>query len=110
MSYNKVILEGNLSRDIETVNDGKIGKTAIAVNNKYTKADGEKVETVMFIDLTFFGKQVEIATEYLKKGSRVLVDGALFLETWEDKDTGSNRSKHSVTVSTFQMLDAKKAE
>jgi single-strand DNA-binding protein len=104
--YNKVILEGNLTKDIETANEGKIAKSAIAVNRKWTNKDGEKQEDVLFVDVTFFGKPAEIAVQYLKKGSRILIDGRLVFEQWEN-EAKEKRSKHTVTVESFQMLDAK---
>lgn len=103
--YNKVILVGNLTKDIELryLNNGSaIGKTAIATNRKYT-LNGEKKEEICFIDLTFWGKSAEIANQYLKKGSQVLVEGRLMFESWQDQN-GQNRSKHSITVENMKML------
>ena len=107
--YNKVILAGNLARDIEiryTQGGSAIGKTAIATNRKYKSQTGEQKEEVMFIDLTFFGRTAEIANQYLRKGSKVLVDGRLTLEQWTAQD-GSKRSKHSITVENLQMLGSR---
>jgi len=104
--YNKVILMGNLTRDIEirySQSGSAIGKTGIATNRKFKSQTGEQKEEVMFVDLTFFGRTAEIANQYLHKGSRVLVDGRLTLEQWTAQD-GSKRSKHSVTVENLQML------
>ena len=73
--FNKVILVGRLTRDIELryLNSGSaLGKTGIATSRKYT-ANGEKKEEVCFIDITFWGKLAEIANQYLRKGSQVLV-------------------------------------
>lgn len=106
MSYNKSILEGHLSRDIElkyTQGGSAIGNTAIAVNRKYKTSTGEQKEEVMFIDLTFFGRTAEIANQYLRKGSHVLVDGYIKLDQWTAQD-GSKRSRHSVTVENLTML------
>ena len=103
--FNKVILVGRLTRDIELryLNTGSaLGKTGIATNRKYT-ANGEKKEEVCFIDITFWGKLAEIANQYLRKGSQVLVEGRLMFETWQDQN-GQNRSKHSITVENMQML------
>lgn len=103
--FNKVILVGNLTRDIELryLNTGSaIGKTAIAVVRKYT-LNGVKKEEICFIDLTFWGKSAEIANQYLKKGSQVLIEGRLMFETWQDQN-GQNRSKHSITVENMKML------
>jgi single-strand DNA-binding protein len=107
--YNKVVLVGNLARDIEiryTQSGSAIGKTAIATNRKFKSQTGEQREEVMFIDLTFFGRTAEIANQYLRKGSKVLVDGRLTLEQWTAQD-GSKRSKHSVTVENLQMLSGR---
>jgi len=107
--YNKVILVGNLARDVEiryTQSGAAIGKVGIATNRRYKTQTGEQKEEVMFIDLTFFGRTAEIANQYLRKGSKVLVDGRLVLEQWTAQD-GSKRSRHSVTVENLQMLDSK---
>ena len=106
--FNKVILVGNLTRDIElrySQNGSAIAKTAIATSRKFT-VNGERREEVCFIDITFFGRSGEIANQYLRKGSKVLVEGRLILEQWVDQ-TGAKRSKHSVTVENMQMLDSK---
>ena len=107
--YNKIILAGNLTRDIEiryTQSGSAIGKTAIATSRKFKSATGEQKEEVLFVDLTFFGRTAEIANQYLRKGSKVLVDGRLKLDQWTAQD-GSKRSKHSVTVENLQMLGSK---
>ena len=106
---NKVIIIGHLARSIElkyTQSQMAIGKTAIAVTRKYT-LNGEKREETCFIDLTFFGKQAEIANQYLNKGSKLAVEGYLKFEQWQDNN-GQNRSKHSIAVESMEMLgDAK---
>ena len=100
---------GHLARDIElryTQSQMAIGKTAIAVTRKYT-LNGEKREETCFIDITFFGKQAEIANQYLGKGSKLAVEGYLKFEQWQDNN-GQNRSKHSIAVESMEMLgDAK---
>ncbi|MBU0720697.1 single-stranded DNA-binding protein [bacterium] len=106
--YNKVILVGNLTRDIELrYSQGGMGiaKTAIATSRKFTN-NGEKKEEVCFVDITFFGRSAEVANQYLRKGSKILVEGRLNFEQWVDQN-GQKRSKHSVTVETMQMLDSK---
>ena len=107
--YNKIILAGNLTRDIEikyTQSGVAIGKTAIATTRKFKSQTGEQKEEVLFVDITFFGRTAEIANQYLRKGSKVLVDGRLKLDQWTAQD-GSKRSKHSVTVESLQMLGSK---
>jgi len=106
--YNKVVLVGNLTRDIElrySQSGMAIAKTAIATSRKFT-SNGEKKEEVMFIDLTFFGRSGEVANQYLRKGSKILVEGRLQFDQWTDQN-GGKRSKHSIAVETMQMLDSK---
>jgi len=104
--FNKLILLGNLTRDIEIRNIPSglaISNTGIATNRKYTSQTGEEKEEVMFIDITFFGKTAEVAQKYLKKGSKILVDGRLKLDQWTDTN-GQKRSKHSLVVESMKML------
>lgn len=104
--FNKVILVGNLTRDIElryTPNNAAVANTAIAVTRNYTGANGEKKEEVCFIDITFFGRAAEIANQYLNKGSRILIEGRLKFDQWQDQN-GQNRSRHSVVVENMKML------
>ena len=108
MAYNKIILEGHLTRDIEmkySQSGSAIASTGIAVSKKFKKQDGSQGEKTLFVDITAFSRQAEIMNQYLRKGSHVLIDGALSFDTWE-KD-GSKRSKHSVTVENLQMLGNK---
>ncbi|MCB4743362.1 MAG: single-stranded DNA-binding protein [Sulfurovum sp.] len=107
--YNKIILAGNLTRDIEvryTQGGAAIGSTAIATTRKFKSQTGEQKEEVLFVDITFFGRTAEIANQYLRKGSKILVDGRLKLDQWTAQD-GSKRSKHSVTVENMTMLGSK---
>lgn len=107
--FNKVILAGNLARDIEIrylPSGTAVATTAIATNRRYKAADGTQKDETMFIDLTFWGRTAEIANQYLKKGSQVLVEGRLTLEQWTAQD-GSKRSKHAIAVETLQMLGSR---
>ena len=106
--FNKIILVGNLTRDIElrySQSGMGIAKTAIATSRKFT-SNGEKKEEVCFVDITFFGRSAEVANQYLRKGSKILVEGRLNFEQWVDQN-GQKRSKHSVIVETMQMLDSR---
>ena len=107
--FNKVILVGNLSRDVEVrypQANLAISNTAIATSRKFKGQNGEQKEEVMFMDITFFGRSAEVAHQYLRKGSKVLIEGRLVLDQWVDQN-GQKRSKHSVAVETMQMLDSK---
>jgi single-strand DNA-binding protein len=106
--YNKVILVGRLTRDIElrySQGGMAIATTAIATNHVYT-SNGEKKEEVCYTDITFFARSAEIANQYLRKGSQILVEGRLKLDQWTDQN-GQKRSKHSVVVETMKMLDSR---
>lgn len=109
MNYNLVTLAGNLTRDVElkrTPSDKAVANTGIAVNRKWKSASGEGEKT-MFIDLVIWGSQGETAAANLKKGSAVFLEGELEQDTWQDKTTGKNRSKHLVNVRRWQFLNAK---
>lgn len=107
--YNKVILVGNLTRDIELrylPSGSALAKTAIATSYRYKAQTGEQKEEVCFIDINFFGRSAEVANQYLKKGSKVLVEGRLVFEQWTAQD-GSARNRHSLRVEEMKMLDSK---
>ncbi len=106
--FNKVVLVGNLTRDIEmryAQSGSAIASTAIATTRKFNQ-NGERKEEVCFVDITFFGRSAEIANQYLRRGSKVLVEGRLKFDQWVAQD-GSKRSKHTIVVETMQMLDSK---
>ena len=103
--YNRVVLVGNLTRDIEmryAPSGTAIGSTGIAVTRKMT-VNGEKREETCFVDITFWGRTAEVANQYLSKGSKVLVEGRLKFEQWDDA-SGQKRSKHTVSVENMEML------
>ncbi|HIQ20858.1 MAG TPA: single-stranded DNA-binding protein, partial [Planctomycetes bacterium] len=88
-SYNRVILMGNLTRDPElryTPNGTAVVDLRLAVNDRVKNASGEWVDQPTFVDVTLWARQAEVASEYLSKGSPVLIEGRLKLDTWETKD------------------------
>lgn len=110
MNINNAVLGGNLTRDVElkyTQSNMAIGTFGIANNRKFTTASGEKREDVLFIDCTAWGKTAEILSQYFKKGKPICVVGRLRLETWQDKNDGSKRSKISLTVDSFSFAGGK---
>jgi len=110
--YNKVVMVGNLTRDIELrylPSGAAIAKSAIATSYKYKTSTGEQKDEVCFLDFNMFGRSAEVANQYLKKGSKVLLEGRLVLEQWTAQD-GSNRSKHSLRVDTMKMLDGQQQQ
>lgn len=107
--FNKVILIGNLTRDVELryLPSGQaLAKCGIATNRRFKDSSGMQKDETMFIDFTVWGRSAEIANQYLRKGSRILIEGRLTLEQWTDQ-TGQRRSRHSITVENLKMLDRK---
>ena len=103
--FNKVVLVGNLTRDIEmryAPSGTAIASSGIAVTRKIT-VNGEKRDETCFIDITFWGRTAEVANQYLSKGSKVLVEGRLRFEQWNDQN-GQTRSKHTISVENMEML------
>jgi single-strand DNA-binding protein len=79
----------------------------IAINRIYSGDDGEKKEETTFVDVTLWGRQAEVAQEYLKKGRQVFIEGRLQLDTWDDKQTGQKRSRLRVVAENMQMLGSR---
>ena len=107
--YNKVIMIGNLTRDIELKylpSGSAIAKGAIATSHKYKMQNGEQKEEVCFLDFTVFGKAGEVLNQYVRKGSKVMLEGRLVFEQWQAQD-GTNRNRHSLRVDEFKFLDSK---
>jgi len=107
--YNKVVMVGNLTRDIELrylPSGAAIAKSAIATSFKYKSSTGEQKDEVCFLDFNVFGKSAEIINQYVRKGSKVLLEGRLVFEQWTAQD-GTNRNRHSLRVESFKFLDSK---
>ena len=111
-SFNKVMLMGNLTRDIElrhTSGNTAVAKIGLAVNRKFRVGDGdnrELREEVTFVDCEAWGRTAEIMSQYLQKGRPVFIEGRLKLDQWQDQQ-GNNRSKLLVVVESFQFVDSR---
>lgn len=107
-SFNKVILVGNLTRDPEVryiPNGTAVADIGLAVNRQwFDKQSNSRKEEVTFVDVTLWGRTAEIAGEYLAKGRSVLIEGRLQMDTWQDKETGKNRSRLKVVGEQMTML------
>ena len=104
-SFNRVILVGNVTRDVElrfTPGGTPVTEIGMAVNDRRKNQNGEWVEETTFVDVTLWGRTAEVAKEYLGKGSPVLIEGRLKLDTWETD--GQKRSKLRVVGERMQML------
>jgi len=107
--FNKIILVGNLTRDVElkyTPSGTAIANFGIATNRTYKDVSGQQEQEVMFIDVKVFGRSAEIANQYLRKGSKALIEGRLVFEQWVDRN-GQKRSKHVVIAEKVQFMDSK---
>ncbi len=109
-SFNRVILMGNLTRDPEVkyISSGTaVTELGLAVNRVwFDKQSNEKKEETTFVDVTLWGRQAEVAGEYLAKGRPVLIEGRLQLDTWEDRESGQKRSKLRVVGEHMQLLSS----
>lgn len=106
-SFNKVILVGNLTRDPElryTPKGTAIAKVGLAVNHKWKNEAGELKEEVTFVDVECWSRTAENVGQYMRKGSSMLVEGRLKLDTWDDKQTNQKRSKMMVVAEAVQFL------
>ena len=107
-SYNRVILMGNVTRDIEVkyLQSGMaVTEIGLAVNDRRKNQQGEWVEEVTFVDITLWGRTAEIASEYLSKGSPTFIEGRLKLDSWEQD--GQKRHKLKVIGERLQLIGTK---
>lgn len=107
-SFNRVILMGNLTRDVELKylpSQTAVTNIGLAVNDRRKNQQGEWVDEVTFVDVTLWGRTAEIAAEYLTKGSPVLIEGRLKLDSWE-KD-GQKHNKLKVVGENMRLLGTK---
>lgn len=105
--FSKAIICGNLTRDPEmraTPSGAQVCSFSVAVNRSYRDASGANVENVSYIDCSAWGKTGETIAQYMKKGSGILVSGRLEQRSWEDKATGSRRSRVEIVVEDFNFL------
>jgi single-strand DNA-binding protein len=107
-SYNRVMLIGNLTRDIElrhTPGGTAVTDMGMAVNDRRKNAQGEWVDEVTYVDVTLWGRIAEIASEYLRKGSPVFIEGRLKLDSWEAE--GQKKYKLRVVGERLQLLGSR---
>ena len=110
-SFNKVILLGNLTRDPQvryTPSGTAVAEIGMAVNRYwFDKQTNSRREETTFVDVTLWGREAEVAGEYLAKGRPVLIEGRLQLDTWDDKQTGQKRTKLRVVGERMQLLGSR---
>lgn len=112
-SVNKVILIGNLGRDPEvryTPNGLAVANVTIATSEVWKdKASGENQERTEWHRVVFYNRLAEIAGEYLRKGSKIFIEGRLQTRKWQDKNTNQDRYTTEVIADSLEMLGSKAA-
>ena len=104
---NKVILVGNLGRDPElrSLPSGQpVANFTVATNRRWKDRDGNRQEKTEWHNIVCWGKQAEIAGQYLRKGKQVFIEGRLETRSWEDRQSGEKRFRTEVICENFQML------
>jgi single-strand DNA-binding protein len=112
-NLNRCFLMGRLTRNPEVTYTPKgtaVASMGVALNRIYKDDNGEKKEETTFIEVTAWSRQAEIATQYLKRGSSVFIEGRLQTSSWTDKQTGQKRTKLSVVAENLQLLGSKPDE
>jgi single-strand DNA-binding protein len=106
-SVNKVILLGNLGKDPEvkyTPSGTPVAKLALATNERYKDKDGQWQDRTEWHNIVLWQRMAEIAGEYLKKGSKVYIEGKLQTRSWEDKQTNQKRYMTEVVANDLVLL------
>jgi|SRR5688572_2140006 len=104
---NKVILVGNLGRDPErrsTPSGQQVATFTVATNRKWRDRDGNRQEQTEWHNIVVWGRQAEVAGEYLKKGRQIYLEGRLQTRSWDDKQSGEKKYRTEVICENFQML------
>lgn len=108
-NLNKVMLIGNLTRDPELRHTPKgtaVSEISLAINRVWNNDQGQKQEETTFVEVTLWGRQAELAQQYLTKGRPVYIEGRLQLDSWDDKETGKKRTKMRVIGENMQFLSS----
>jgi single-strand DNA-binding protein len=117
MTYQTIIIAGNLGRDPEmryTPSGQAVTSFSVAVSEQYTNASGEKVKKTIWFRVSAWGKQAEVCNQYLKKGSKILVEGRLSADETGSpkiykKGNGESGANFEVTSSTVRFLSSQNA-
>lgn len=109
MYFNRVLIAGNVTSDVELKETAKskVVNTSIAFNGFYADDQGERQQSVDYFDVTVWGKQAESFAKHVTKGSNVFVEGVLKQNRWEDQETGAKRSKVYVHVLDWRFTSPK---
>jgi single-strand DNA-binding protein len=105
--YNSVVILGRLARDPElkyAPSGAPVCTFSVATNQHYTKSDGQKAQSVTFVDVTVWRRLAELCSQFLRKGREVLVSGALKQDRWVDAKTKQPRSKIKVVAREVKFI------
>lgn len=108
-NFNKVMLMGNVTRDIElryTPKGTAVADVGLAVNRVRSGENGERIEETTFVDITLWGRTAEVAHQYSGKGKPLFVEGRLHMDSWDDKTSGQKRTKLKVVADNIQLMGA----
>ncbi|MDY5951511.1 MAG: single-stranded DNA-binding protein [Helicobacter sp.] len=106
---NKIIVSGNLANVVtkKHLNNGMcVANSTLAINTNIKKQNGSKETEVCYIDITAYGKTAEVLNQYTTKGTRLLIEGKLKQDIWQDSN-GATKSKHYVIVERLEFLNRK---
>jgi single-strand DNA-binding protein len=109
-SLNKVILIGNLGKDPEvsyTPSGIAVAKFSMATSEKWKDAEGNFQEKTEWHNIVAWRKLAEICGQYLKKGSKVYIEGKLQTRSWDDKNTGVKKYMTEIVADNLIMLDSR---
>lgn len=106
MYINKVFIFGNLTRDPELrslPSGNAVTNFAVATNRQWKDRDGNKQENTEFHNVVIFGKQAELVSQYLRKGSSVFIEGRLQTRSWDDAGTGTKKYRTEIVADRMQF-------
>lgn len=104
---NKVLLIGNLGKDPEmrSLPSGQpVASFTLATSRRWRDKNGQKQEQTEWHQIVVFGKQAEIAGQYLTKGKQIYVEGRIQTRSWDDRQTGEKKYRTEIVCDNFQML------
>jgi single-strand DNA-binding protein len=109
-SVNKVILIGNLGKDPEvkyTPNGTPVAKFSLATNERYKDKDGNWQDRTEWHNIVAWQRTAEIVGEYVKKGSKIYIEGRLRTDSWDDKNTGEKKYRTEIVVNDLVLLSGR---
>lgn len=107
-SFNKIILMGNVTREVKvryTPSGTAVTEVSLAINRSwFDRKSNQRKEEVTFVDVTLWGRQAEVAGEYVTVGRGIHIEGRVQFDQWTDKESGEKRSKLRVVGESMTML------